>query len=161
MSTARLTHRLPRAATAAAAFSALALTLGACAGSAGAGGGGGGGEAGEGFAYDAPQEDVDAAIADLDPVTITFQPSSASPDSVMAPAGTVFKEIVEERSGGKITVRDGPFAEAKEWVGGYFIVQCRAQEEAVAIARRSAELHREHAPGMELVHEVRRILDEE
>ncbi len=104
MSTARLTHRLPRAATAAAAFSALALTLGACAGSAGAGGGGGGGEAGEGFAYDAPQEDVDAAIADLDPVTITFQPSSASPDSVMAPAGTVFKEIVEERSGGKITV---------------------------------------------------------
>ena len=104
MSTARLTHRLPRAATAAAAFSALALTLGACAGSAGAGGGGGGGEAGEGFAYDAPQEDVDAAIADLDPVTITFQPSSASPGSVMAPAGTVFKEIVEERSGGKITV---------------------------------------------------------
>lgn len=105
MTTARLTHRLPRAATAAAAFSALALTLGACAGSAGTGeSGGGGGEAGEGFAYDAAQEDVDAAVADLDPVEITFQPSSASPDSVMAPAGTVFKEIVEERSGGKITV---------------------------------------------------------
>ncbi len=63
--------------------------------------------------------------------------------------------------GGEVKIVDGPFAEAKEWVGGYFIVQCRAQEEAVAIARRSAELHREHAPGMELVHEVRRILDEE
>src|SRR5690606_18583194 len=88
-----------------AALGVLTLTLSACAGSAGSSGSGSGeGEAGEGFAYDAPQEEVDAAIADLDPVTITFQPSAASPDSVMAPAGTVFKEIVEERSGGKITV---------------------------------------------------------
>src|SRR5690625_3685921 len=102
----RHTDRLPRAVSAAAGFSALAVALGACAGSAGTGAGGSGGEAeaGSGFAYDAPQEEVDAAIADLDPVEITFQPSSASPDSVMAPAGTVFKEIVEERSGGKITV---------------------------------------------------------
>ena len=98
------TTRARRAAMATAALGVLSLTMSACAGSAGSGGGGGGGEAGEGFAYDAPQEEVDAAIADLDPITIKFQPSSASPDSVMAPAGTVFKEIVEERSGGKITV---------------------------------------------------------
>ncbi|WP_410980645.1 hypothetical protein, partial [Bacillus subtilis] len=98
------TTRARRAAMATAAVGVLSLTMSACAGSAGSGGGGGGGEAGEGFAYDAPQEEVDAAIADLDPSTIKFQPSSASPDSVMAPAGTVFKEIVEERSGGKITV---------------------------------------------------------
>lgn len=96
--------RLPRAATATAAFGVCALALSACAGSAAGGGGGGGGEAGEGFAYDAPQEEVDELLADLDPVTIKFQPSAASPDSVMAPAGSVFKEIVEERSGGKITV---------------------------------------------------------
>lgn len=57
-----------------------------------------------GFEYDAPQEDVNAIVEDLEPVTITFQPSAASQNSVMAPAGTVFKEIVEERSNGKITV---------------------------------------------------------
>ncbi|WP_100445641.1 YciI family protein [Glycomyces xiaoerkulensis] len=63
--------------------------------------------------------------------------------------------------GGEVKVVDGPFAEAKEWVGGYFIVQCRSQDEAVEIARKSVELHRRHAPGVELVHEVRRIVDEE
>ena len=62
---------------------------------------------------------------------------------------------------GKVKIIDGPFAEAKEWVGGYFIVQCRSQEEAVEVARQSVELHRKHAPGFEIVHEVRRILDEE
>lgn len=61
--------------------------------------------------------------------------------------------------GGQVKILDGPFAETKEWVGGYFIVQCRGQEEAVEIARHSIELHREHAPGFEIIHEVRRILD--
>ncbi|GAA2093040.1 MULTISPECIES: TRAP transporter substrate-binding protein DctP [Brevibacterium] len=104
MTTVKMSHSiLPRAVTAVAGGAALALTLSACAGSAGSAGGGGGGES-AGFAYDAPQEEVDELLADLDPVTIKFQPSSASPDSVMAPAGTVFKELVEERSGGKIEV---------------------------------------------------------
>lgn len=62
---------------------------------------------------------------------------------------------------GKVKVVDGPFAETKEWIGGYFIVQCRGQEEAVEIARRSAELHRVHAPGFAIIHEVRGILDGE
>jgi TRAP-type C4-dicarboxylate transport system substrate-binding protein len=95
---------LPRAVTAVAGGAALALALSACAGSAGSAGGGGGGGDSAGFAYDAPQEEVDEALADLDPITIKFQPSAASPDSVMAPAGTVFKDLVEERSGGKIEV---------------------------------------------------------
>ncbi|WP_029088147.1 TRAP transporter substrate-binding protein DctP [Brevibacterium album] len=95
---------LPRAVTAVAGGAALALALTACAGSAGTEGGGSGEGSAEGFEYGAAQEDVDALLADLDPVTIKFQPSAASPDSVMAPAGTVFKEMVEERSGGKIEV---------------------------------------------------------
>jgi hypothetical protein len=32
-------------------------------------------------------------------------------------------------------VLDGPFAEAKEMIGGYFILTCDTFEEAVAIAR--------------------------
>ena len=36
---------------------------------------------------------------------------------------------------GQAQVMDGPFAEAKEMIGGYFIVDCATFEEAVAIAR--------------------------
>nr|WP_272902388.1 C4-dicarboxylate ABC transporter substrate-binding protein [Brevibacterium daeguense] len=97
-----------RAKTLATAAAAVGLTfaLSSCAGSAGSAGGGGGegSGSGEGFEYGASQEDVNAAVEDLEPITITFQPSAASQNSVMAPAGTVFKEIVEERSNGKITV---------------------------------------------------------
>lgn len=35
---------------------------------------------------------------------------------------------------GKRTLIDGPFAEAKEMVGGYFLLTCKSKEEAVAIA---------------------------
>ena len=36
--------------------------------------------------------------------------------------------------GGKTLVLDGPFAEAKEMVGGFFLLNCTTREEAVAIA---------------------------
>jgi hypothetical protein len=38
--------------------------------------------------------------------------------------------------GGKPQVLDGPFAEAKEMVGGFFLLNCRTREEALAIAQR-------------------------
>ena len=39
-------------------------------------------------------------------------------------------------SDGKATVTDGPFAEAKEVVGGYWLIQARSKEEAVEWAKR-------------------------
>lgn len=36
--------------------------------------------------------------------------------------------------GGRATVVDGPFAEAKEMVGGYFLIDVATREEALAIA---------------------------
>jgi len=36
---------------------------------------------------------------------------------------------------GKPSVIDGPFAEAKEMIGGYFLLDCADRDEAVAIAR--------------------------
>lgn len=39
------------------------------------------------------------------------------------------------RSGEKSIVRDGPFAEAKEMIGGFFLLTCETQEQALAIAR--------------------------
>ena len=37
---------------------------------------------------------------------------------------------------GKVTVTDGPFAEAKEVVGGFWVIQARSKEEAVEWASR-------------------------
>lgn len=39
-------------------------------------------------------------------------------------------------SAGKAQVLDGPFSEAKEMVGGFFLVDCATREEALAIAAR-------------------------
>jgi hypothetical protein len=39
-------------------------------------------------------------------------------------------------SGGRPTVTDGPFAETKELVAGYWIIQVKSREEAVEWARR-------------------------
>jgi hypothetical protein len=39
-------------------------------------------------------------------------------------------------SGGKAQVEDGPFAEAKEVVGGYWLIQVRSREEAIEWASR-------------------------
>jgi hypothetical protein len=40
-------------------------------------------------------------------------------------------------SGGKPKVTDGPFAEAKETVGGYWLIQVKSKEEAIEWAKRA------------------------
>ncbi len=47
---------------------------------------------------------------------------------------------------GNITVTDGPFAESKEVVGGYALVEAKSEAEALELARRFMELHRIHWP---------------
>ena len=37
--------------------------------------------------------------------------------------------------GGQARLMDGPFAEAKEMVGGFFLVECADRDEAIALAR--------------------------
>ena len=62
---------------------------------------------------------------------------------------------------GTITTTDGPYAEAKEVVGGYSIIEARSHEEAVQGARRVLEIHQEFWPGWEGSVEVRRIAGHE
>ena len=57
--------------------------------------------------------------------------------------------------GGKISVTDGPFTEAKEIVGGYAMVNVDSHAEALAIATEFMELHRVHWPEFEGSSEVR------
>ncbi|WP_328537184.1 YciI family protein [Streptomyces sp. NBC_00344] len=44
-------------------------------------------------------------------------------------------------NGGTVTVLDGPFAEAKEVVGGYMLIQAADLAEAVEWTRRFVEIH--------------------
>jgi hypothetical protein len=55
--------------------------------------------------------------------------------------------------GGEATVTDGPFAEAKEVVGGYWVIQARSTEEAIEWAKR--------CPGRDCHIEVRPIFEME
>ena len=43
-------------------------------------------------------------------------------------------------SGGKANATDGPFAEAKEVIGGYWMIQAKSQAEAVEWAKRAPML---------------------
>ena len=56
--------------------------------------------------------------------------------------------------GGKLTVIDGPFTEAKEMIGGYAIVETRTREEAIEIALRFMELRRTYDPDFEYESQV-------
>lgn len=101
--------------TAVAGTAAAVLALTACAGSAGSSGGGGGAGGGAGYEYGASDEEILAAFEDVEPVTIKYQPSAQSaegPDSYRAQA---FKDNLETRSGGKITV-DTTYAQG---IAGY------------------------------------------
>jgi len=60
-------------------------------------------------------------------------------------------------SGGKRTVVDGPFAEAKELVAGYWIWQVKSMDEALEWVRRCPD----PMPGEEGVLELRPILEVE
>lgn len=39
-----------------------------------------------------------------------------------------------QKRSGKLAFHDGPFAEAKEMVGGFFLLDCKSKDEALAIA---------------------------
>ncbi|MCX4987049.1 YciI family protein (plasmid) [Streptomyces sp. NBC_00250] len=49
----------------------------------------------------------------------------------LAPGG-----ILVSSAGDEITVTDGPFAEAKEAVAGFALIEVRSKEEAIELARR-------------------------
>lgn len=44
------------------------------------------------------------------------------------------------RSGGRVTVTDGPFTESKEVVGGFAILEAKSKQEAIELTRRFLEV---------------------
>ncbi|MGN0064228.1 MAG: YciI family protein [Nocardioides sp.] len=59
--------------------------------------------------------------------------------------------------GGRTTRVDGPYAEAKEIVGGWSLLQYDTLEEAVADMEVFAELHATHWPEVKVVSTLRQI----
>ena len=100
---------------------------------------------------DAPPALVEAMSSEM---------SGAFADGSMVAAGGLYplSQSTEIRlSDGVATVVDGPFAEAKEVVGGFSILETRNHQEAVESARRVITLHQKHWPTWQGSVEVRRI----
>jgi hypothetical protein len=61
---------------------------------------------------------------------------------------------------GELKVVDGPFAEAKEVIGGYAIVQARSKDEAIELGRRFMAVHADVlGPSYEGELEIRQLAD--
>ena len=58
---------------------------------------------------------------------------------------------------GSMNVTDGPFAEAKEVVGGYAVYELKSKQEAIDATLRFLELHKQHWPGWEGECEIRQL----
>jgi len=60
---------------------------------------------------------------------------------------------------GETTRVDGPYAEAKEVVGGWALMQYDTLEEAIAGSEEFAELHAKHWPDCSMVSTLRQVSD--
>jgi len=61
-------------------------------------------------------------------------------------------------SGSKRTVLDGPFAETKELIAGFWLIQVKSREEAIAWAKKAPNPHGE---GKEAEIEIRQLFEPE
>ena len=62
--------------------------------------------------------------------------------------------------GGKLAVTDGPFAETKELIGGFAVVDVATREEALTLARQFMEIHAVAlGPSYEAECEIRQMFD--
>ena len=62
----------------------------------------------------------------------------------LAPSAAGFKIRIQ---GDQLVVIDGPFAEAKEVIGGYAVIAARTREEALRATKEFMQLHVDHWPG--------------
>jgi len=57
-------------------------------------------------------------------------------------------------SGGKLTVTDGPFTEAKELIGGFAILEATSKEEAIELTKRFLEVAGDGETEIRQLHEA-------
>jgi hypothetical protein len=110
-------------------------------------------EGADGEAITQPPEEVISAMLkfneDLAKAGVLLAAEGLYPSS--AGARVIYKD-------GKRTVVDGPFAEAKEVIAGFYLIQVRSKEEAIEWASR-CPVEVAVPPGVEGVIEVRQVGD--
>jgi hypothetical protein len=87
---------------------------------------------------------------------------AAKEGAVMVQTGGLFPTSAGARvrlDGGKVTVTDGPFTEAKEVVGGYAIFDVPSKAQMIKLTERFMALHKVHMPGWEGECEVRQMAE--
>lgn len=76
-------------------------------------------------------------------------------DGGLAPPSEMLRLRTEA---GAVTALDGPFAEAKEVIGGFFVVESPSADDMAVWARAFTEMHAEHWPEVTCTVEVRQIM---
>ena len=87
----------------------------------------------------------------MDAVT-QFMQEAAKEGCVMVQSGGLYPTAAGARvrlAGGKVTVTDGPYTEAKEVVGGYAIFDVPSKAHMISVTERFMALHTTHIPGWE------------
>jgi hypothetical protein len=104
-----------------------------------------------------PPEDIRAHIAFMKRFA---QELTASGDLVDAQGLALPQEARVVRAGatGKPEVTDGPFAEAKEFLAGYWIVDCETPERAYEIAARASAAPGRGGKPLNMPIEVREVM---
>lgn len=96
----------------------------------------------------------DSLIAAMDELRADTAQGYIVDDGGLMPSATA----VRVRSdAGRVTMLDGPFAEAKEVIGGFFVVESPSPDGMATWTRSFVELHAAHWPGLSYVAEVRQI----
>jgi hypothetical protein len=93
---------------------------------------------------------MDETIKDIEKTTTIIDTNGLLPTAEAATKIQV--------TGGKTTVLDGPFAESRELVGGYALVEVDTYEQAVEAARKIIQVHTDHWPSWEGEAEVRQVM---
>jgi len=75
--------------------------------------------------YDPADDNIASWVSDLDERGARLMGDRLRPNA---------DAIAVKRRAGKVVVSDGPFAEAKEVIGGFDVIECVDRDEAIAIA---------------------------
>lgn len=101
-----------------------------------------------------PPSTLRSAVADF-MTQVAREGSLADRGGLAAPADGSYVRVAD----GRLTITDGPFAEAKEVVGGYLMYDVRSKQEAAEYARRFMQLHVDLWDGFTGVCVTRQVFD--
>jgi hypothetical protein len=75
--------------------------------------------------YDPKQDNIESWVTEMDGRGVRI-----SGNRLMRPD----QAITVRKRDSKVLTTDGPFAETKEWIGGFDVIECASLEEAVEVA---------------------------